>query len=213
MKELKAHPYNPFFLVPFALWLVTGPVLHFKYGKVAMFTYINGNYSPWLNEVMYYVTYMGTAGFIIPALLMPMLGRERRTKQYFLLALVCTMVPFLLLHALKHYFDMPRPMHFFEHTKWVHILPHWERLFEQSFPSGHSEGAFALFCFLAMILPYRFRWVGAVFFILAIAVGYSRVYLTAHFVEDVYAGSVVGVFGTIVAYAAMDRYYSSRRLN
>jgi membrane-associated phospholipid phosphatase len=61
-----------------------------------------------------------------------------------------------------------------------------------------------------MILPYKYRSLGMIFFVLALAVGYSRVYLTAHFVEDVYAGSIVGVFGTLVAYAAMERYYLSR---
>lgn len=207
MKNRNAHPYNPYFLVPFALWLIVGLVLHYVYGKVALFTYINGHYTPLLNEVMYRVTFMGTAQFIVPLLLLPMLlNRKLRSKWYLLLALACSVAPFLFLQLLKDLFSMPRPMHFFEHTRWVHILPHWERLFDRSFPSGHSEGAFSVFCFMAMILPYRYRAAGLLFFAAALAVGYSRVYLTAHFFEDVYAGSIVGVSATMAAYVVMDKF-------
>lgn len=185
--------------------------MHFLYGKVALFTYINGHYTPLLNEVMYRVTYMGTAQFIVPMLLLPMLlSRKLRNKWYLLLALASSVAPFLLLHLLKETFGLPRPMHYFEHTRWVHILPHWDRLFDNSFPSGHSEGAFSLFCFMAMLLPYKYRAAGLLFFIAALAVGYSRVYLTAHFFEDVYAGSIVGVTATMAAYMVTDKYIRKR---
>ena len=41
---------------------------------------------------------------------------------------------------------------------------------------------------------------------MAMLVGYSRVYLAAHFVLDVYVGSIIGVFFTILVLAVMRRY-------
>ena len=208
------RPYNIWFLVPFMVWVIIGAVLHLVFGKVALFVYINGTYTDMMNSVMYYTTYMGTALFIIPVLMIPLLAERYRHRWYLAYATACSIIPMIVLHTMKAVFAKPRPMHYYEHTNWVHILPHWDRVFENSFPSGHSEGAFSLFCFLSIILPRRFRMVGTLFFILALAVAYSRVYLTAHFFEDVYAGSIIGVFFTIVAYEWMHRYmypkYGSR---
>ncbi len=199
--------YNAYFFVPFVLWAIAGVVLHFLYGKVALFRFINVRYSDFLNEFMSCVTWLGTAQLIIPLLLVPMLSARYRNWWYFSLALACNVAPFLVLQVLKSFFNMYRPMHYFEGNSWIHILEPWERIFERSFPSGHSEGAFSLFCFLSLLLPSRYRVVGFLFFVLAFLVGYSRVYLTAHFVEDVWAGSIVGVVVTTVVYIVMNRRF------
>lgn len=74
-----------------------------------------------------------------------------------------------------------------------------------SFPSGHSLGAFALFSLLAFFLPKRSGYVTAMFF-LAISVGVSRVYLVQHFWQDVYAGSLVGVVLAMAVFSLNQRY-------
>lgn len=189
------------------VWVVVGAVLHLAVGKVMLFRYINGAFTDAMNSIMYYTTWMGTAQFIVPVLMIPMLSERYRTRRYVALASACSLLPFVVLHVLKAAFAMPRPLHYYQHTTWVHVMPHWDRVFENSFPSGHTEGAFSLFCFLAAMTPYRYRFMGAVYFLVALAVGYSRIYLTAHFFEDVYAGSIVGVFFTLMAYEFMRRYY------
>ncbi|RYZ48512.1 MAG: phosphatase PAP2 family protein, partial [Sphingobacteriales bacterium] len=52
----------------------------------------------------------------------------------------------------------------------------------------------------------RYRWLAVVFFVLAMAVGYSRIYLAAHFFIDVYVGSIIGVVFTILVVMLMRRY-------
>ena len=66
-----------------------------------------------------------------------------------------------------------------------------------SFPSGHTTAAFALFmtlCLLTDKKPLHF-----IYFILAALGGYSRIYLSQHFAIDVFAGSIIGVTGALLA--------------
>jgi membrane-associated phospholipid phosphatase len=57
-----------------------------------------------------------------------------------------------------------------------------------SFPSSHAANAFAL----AVILARRYRRAGVLFFLLAVAVAASRVYLNRHYVSDVVVGAAIG---------------------
>jgi undecaprenyl-diphosphatase len=58
-----------------------------------------------------------------------------------------------------------------------------------SFPSGHSAAAFAV----AIALAGQGAGLGPLAFVLAGAIGFSRVYLGAHYPLDVAAGAVIGV--------------------
>ena len=68
-----------------------------------------------------------------------------------------------------------------------------------SFPSGHTTGGFALYATLCLyekdknILPY---FAAAT----AIMVGLSRIYLAAHFPEDVLFGAILGLFLAVSQY-------------
>ncbi|GJM35758.1 MAG: hypothetical protein DHS20C18_47590 [Saprospiraceae bacterium] len=66
-----------------------------------------------------------------------------------------------------------------------------------SFPSGHTMSAFALYAFLAFCLPFK-KGVALLTFTIALVVGISRIYLVQHFFEDVYLGAIIG---TLIAMA------------
>jgi membrane-associated phospholipid phosphatase len=67
-----------------------------------------------------------------------------------------------------------------------------------SFPSGHTASAFALF--IGMAFFTQNKYLKAVCLLLALGVGYSRVYLALHFPEDVLAGSLIGVLCALLLY-------------
>lgn len=60
-----------------------------------------------------------------------------------------------------------------------------------SFPSGHSTTAFTLFIGFAIFT--RNKLLKFIFLLLSCIVAYSRVYLSQHFLEDVLAGSLLGI--------------------
>lgn len=60
-----------------------------------------------------------------------------------------------------------------------------------SFPSGHTTAAFAMAYMLVFLFPGKKNQL--LFFLLAALVAYSRIYLSQHFIEDVAAGTCVGI--------------------
>ncbi len=198
--------YNPYFLFPFLAWIVIGGILLLSYSKQYLFFAINLHYSDIGNVIMYYTTWLGEAIVIITVLLLLLLLPRFRNWWYFITATLCNLIPLLIQQYLKEYFKAPRPRTFFHKSPLMHYLPEWPGLVNNSFPSGHSQGAFSFFCFLSLLLPGKYKKFGFVFFLLGLSVCYSRVYLTAHFFEDVYAGSILGGVLTTVIYSIMYKY-------
>lgn len=65
-----------------------------------------------------------------------------------------------------------------------------------SMPSRHTSAVFA-FCFsLALFCPKW--WQKMLCLLIAILVGYSRIYLSQHFLADVLAGSIVGIIAVLI---------------
>ena len=63
----------------------------------------------------------------------------------------------------------------------------------QSFPSGHTNTAFALALALSFFWP-RLRWA---FFTFAVTIAASRVIITAHYLSDVIGGALLAIFITL----------------
>jgi len=69
-----------------------------------------------------------------------------------------------------------------------------------SFPSNHAVNNFAAAVFLAMLYP-KMKWI---FYITALFVSISRIYLGLHYPSDVAAGILIGIAaGFVFGYAAV----------
>jgi membrane-associated phospholipid phosphatase len=175
-------------------WLVVGGITLVKEENRGIYRAINEQHTPFLDTILPYVTHMGEATFIIPVLLLLFLFRRFRKGRFALALVSCNVAPFLVVQAIKGIVNAPRPLLYFNNATWINrVAGQPENLF-YSFPSGHSEGSFALFCFLSLILPRRYAPAGILFFFIALSIGYSRMYLSQHFFADVYAGSLLGTF-------------------
>lgn len=124
-----------------------------------------------------------------------------RRKSPPLLAWIGVGIAPLIAKGLKDWVSRPRP---FEMLPSMGIPP---GLPGESFPSGHTTGAFAVAAVLSRRFP-RLQWL---FWSLAALVGLSRVALGRHWPSDVVAGALIGI-GSVAIFSWIERkrYASSR---
>lgn len=192
MRAIIRNNFNPYFFVPFLLWCIGGGYLLFHYDSTVLFSFINQHYHSVLDPVMECFSRLGEGGMIIVVGLCFLMMKPFRNPYFFAAAVLCTVIPSLITQLIKHQVAAPRPMTVYAAQPWVHHLKHWALLHNNSFPSGHTTGAFSFFCLLSCIMPKNYRAWGLFFFFFALITGYSRVYLAAHFFADVYVGSIIG---------------------
>jgi membrane-associated phospholipid phosphatase len=105
----------------------------------------------------------------------------------------------ILSGLLKAYFAQARPMRFFFDNfqeVWQDLslfdaeMQNWGTA---SFPSGHSASAFALYSFVCFNIRRPKILISIICFLLALEVGFSRMYLLFHFLRDVTAGALLGL--------------------
>jgi undecaprenyl-diphosphatase len=111
----------------------------------------------------------------------------------------CVWAADLLAMGLKPLVDRPRPS-----VTLTDADPLLGGTLGSSLPSGHAATSFAG----AVVLAYLFRRGLPLFFVLAVAIAYSRVYVGVHYPSDVLAGAALGA---AVALAALSLLRVRRR--
>lgn len=100
-----------------------------------------------------------------------------------------------------------RPKAFFMNHASLHLVKGVEVYMYQSFPSGHTATAFAFFLTLSLLIKNnKYQWPC---FFCALLVGYSRMYLSQHFLIDVLAGSFISVILVFVLYYFYTKYHQN----
>jgi undecaprenyl-diphosphatase len=75
-----------------------------------------------------------------------------------------------------------------------------------SFPSGHAASSFAA----AFIINKMNRKIGIAAFIIAVIIGFSRMYLYVHFTTDVLAGALLGILCGLLAYLLAKKIFKGK---
>lgn len=97
--------------------------------------------------------------------------------------------------------DMVRPVLYFANEHELYLVPGVNMNLYHSFPSGHSATAFALcFCLTIFFLLKAKKDYGIYFGILAVFIAFSRVYLSQHFLLDIFFGSLIGLLTAFLLY-------------
>lgn len=176
--------------------------------------WLNGYHAPWLDTFMRIYTGFGEDKAWMLACIVFFIVWLRREftlprREALLRAaqpLLALVLATLIVQPIKYLVAAPRPLAFFE-TYYPDItLPlvqgvHLHR--SLSFPSGHTATFFALACSLIALFGWLrtrthmrssiYYTLCVVFIFFAALGGYSRIYLSQHFLHDVLAGALVGV--------------------
>lgn len=181
----------PFILACLPFWIIAGYLWSIQHvgQDLAFFNPVKGSA---VDNLFIYGTLLGEAYGYVVAFLALLIWQRRDAIWIGWTALAVAVVS----QSTKFAFREPRPG--------AHADESWFRdgvtLVEgvrpltgmTSFPSGHTMAAFALAAILVYLLHSRSRW-WLPLFLMALLVGISRIYLVMHFLEDVLAGSFLGV--------------------
>lgn len=183
------------FVALFIAWLIFGALVIVITEKEPLHILLNGFHHPVLDVFFKYATHLGDGIF---AAIIVALGFIYRIR-YGVIGLVGLVSSTMITQILKRqvFEDHFRPSRVFEHSAELHFIDGVDLHSHFSFPSGHSTAAFSAFLFLALIAKKPLLQM--VFFTLGILTAYSRVYISQHFFEDIYAGSIIGASFTFMA--------------
>ena len=185
------YQIRPFFIL-YLILLLTCLIIKLLYSRPEVFFAVNSWNFPFADTIAPYVTDIGDGTTAVVLSLLMLLFSYRK----WLLLASSYAVTSIVAQILKNIYVAPRPkLYFAEQWGRVHTVDGVYILEKYSFPSGHTVSIFSA----ALVITYLCKnkgW-GVPALLVAIMVGYSRMYLTEHFFEDVLAGSAIGVFVTI----------------
>ena len=187
---------NKIFLSLYLLFLIVGLYLISRYEKGHEILVFNSLHSPFFDILFRYITQLAEA----PMLFLIIVVAIRFSYGKGMLMALNTLLVFAITGIMKNliFADHVRPSVFFEGKAQLNFVQGVEIYRYHSFPSGHTSSAFALFFMLSILVKNK-NW-SPLFFLFALLVGISRVYLLEHFFHDVYVGSIVGMVTTTAFY-------------
>ena len=185
--------FIPFLILGFALQLI--------YGKSQSHLIINGIHNNFGDFFFKYITHLGD-GIIFPVLIIVTLFLKFKWSLYFFTASLLTLL-FMYLTKQLLFNGMPRPITFFENLENLYLINGVKVHKSNSFPSGHTTTAFTIFTLL--ILISKNNYLKFTFALLAIIAGFSRIYLSQHFLIDVLAGAILGVSIALISCLIIDK--------
>lgn len=191
MNYWKYHsPFRNLFTIGFLLWIFGGGIGFFLVTKETLFFTFNQLHSYPGDFFFQYFTHVGD-GLMMLALAIVLLGLGKRRLG--ILLLISFIFSGLLAQTIKRLKPEPRPGIHFAQIEQIHKVNDELLKANNSFPSGHTTTAFAMFSLLAFAV--RNPSLQLLFLLLALGVGFSRIYLGQHFFKDVWVGSLLG-YGT-----------------
>ena len=173
--------------------------------QVSVWLHTHGN--PVFSAFLYAITQVHSPlGMSIIALVLAYF-LWRHGDRYWVLSLALAVPGGIILNTiLKHVYNRSRPT-------WDDAVL---TLTSQSFPSGHAAGATLFYGFLAAYMVWRMKhWPSRVLVIIGCAfmvalVGFSRIYLGAHYLSDVLAAMSMSTVWLVLVLVSV-RAYAKRR--
>jgi len=183
---------RPFFIL-YLILLCGCFIIKLIYTKDDIYFAVNTRHTDFLDTIEPYITDLGNGWTIV------ILSALLCLYNYRIAFLMVTtfLLTSLAVQIVKFIFDAPRPkLYFKDQLSKLHFAKGVEILSNHSFPSGHTLTAFGTGVLVTYLVKNK-NWAYLLVFY-GVMVGFSRMYLSEHFFEDVIGGSMLGVALTII---------------
>ncbi len=190
---------NWFYLLLYAITLAVLGYILLNNDKVQIHKAINAHVgNVYIDTFFKYVTHLGDGVFAFLVATVFLFISVRKSLYILFSYLGAAIISSLLKYVV--YPDVFRP-----HSTFGYFLHEDLKLVEgvemsalRSFPSGHALSAFALF--FCLLFTTKSQVLKMVFFLLACIASFSRVYISQHWLIDIYVGSIIGAVFAILFY-------------
>ena len=179
--------------------------LLYAYPKPELHMMLNAHHTDFQDAFFRYYSVLAEWPLYLLALV-PLIWKRKELTLLFAMSELASAV---VVRVLKLIYHAPRPIVVFEDypNMLLPLVDGVEMRHSNSFPSGHTSTFFIFFTCCALLLAYRYlhsagerNWRTWLLFslcslaLLAMAAlgGYSRIYLSQHFLSDVCVGSIIG---------------------
>ncbi|HEY5510863.1 MAG TPA: phosphatase PAP2 family protein [Prolixibacteraceae bacterium] len=197
------------FSIPLLILVGILSVLLIFFNKVEIELWVNAYNSAPLDFFFRYFTNLGDG---ITAFIVSLIFMVFNIKRGLLLLLTFIISGLFIQYLKIHIFpDIVRPVTLLKGTYVLHLVEGVKMGEIQSFPSGHTGTAFAMFFCLATFTNKTWLHVSAL--VTAVLIGFSRIYLCQHFLPDVIAGAVIGTFTSLVLLTLFEHNKTFMKLN
>lgn len=197
------------FFIPYFIFAVVWFSLIMTHEKGELHLLLNSYHRPFWDYFFKYFTYLGGE---IPLIIVVLLLFYRFNTAFYLLATI--VFNSILTNSLKVLFGVPRPVLFFQQNFPDVVLPLVDgvEMFKRNgFPSGHTSAVFATMLCIALII--RNKYASFICLLIAVLGGYSRVYLSQHFAQDVMLGSIIGIASALLLYPLYQKWQQQPWMN
>ena len=196
MKQLLIN--NRYFLLPYLLFITVFVVFALSYTKIEMHIWANQINSPFFDVFFMYATHLGDSVTIAVLTIILLFVRYRYAVAFLVASLITSGIVHLFKRILLE--EVYRPSKYFElfESYQLYLIEGVRLNSLQSFPSGHTSTAFNVFLMLAVLTRNNYLKLG--YFVMAVVVAYSRVYLSQHFFIDTIVGSLIATVCILTVY-------------
>ena len=146
---------------------------------------------PWLDPVLAWPTGLGDWRILLPVLALGVLLLDKKKNPGSLAAVLVSVLSAEWANTwLKSLILRPRPYVYWEQVRVIFpVYPN------TAFPSGHTAVIVAAAVALAHCYPKKAPW----FYVAAVLVAVTRLYVGVHYPTDLFGGALVGAFCAILA--------------
>jgi len=186
------------------LWVI-GAALVLLQDKLVLHLKINAQGHPFIDAMASWLTHIGDGLFLLFMAVIFLFIRLKTALILFLSFIVSAGIVQLLKHTL--FADMKRPYFYFENDSSFRVMEDFTYFTENSFPSGHATSCFVLFTIMAFHFQRNYL-LQLVFVSAAVLIAFTRVYLSQHFMQDIIAGSIIGVIISQILWTYINPLFS-----
>ena len=205
MRVARLFKENRAFLIGCIVLIIIAACILLFYSKADGFYLFNPYHSRFLDFIFIYLTYLGDGLFVIAVGLLLYLFKKKFLS---LMVLSSYAISGIIAQVLKYYILEARPAVFLKDSFYKYFIDGVTLHNFHAFPSGHTTSAFALAAILSFSL--KDKKYSIIFLAVATLVGYSRIYLAQHFMDDVLAGALIGLLSAITCWIFLEKLF--RRL-